>query len=133
MAHVAKSLRGLSVEDARGQLAFASNNRGSQYCWKVLEEAVDLARQKGLIEKRDEVQDYEAVDLWVAESFVTQGDVTTTFKRHRRWLRNVQHFHTNFYLRLDKGTPPDNYRLWKNTRLQPQASLEWYVKEHLNK
>ena len=84
--------------------------------------------------EREGLCEEDKVDLWIAESFVTEGDVTRTWKKsqRRRHRGYTDTFHSNYYVRLQVGKPPADYQAWFDTR-GPDECLELYLAKEKRK
>jgi large subunit ribosomal protein L22 len=124
MWYIASMARGLTIDEAIKQMSFVYL-KGAIPAREVLEEARQLAVAEHNVEF--------ASNLWVAESFCTIGDTVKSVRKHARSkIGLIQHFYTNYYVRLEEGKPPKDYYEWKATK-SPHEWLEDYVNKHREK
>ncbi|CAL8115286.1 unnamed protein product [Orchesella dallaii] len=101
MWYIATFIRGMSVDEAIRQLTYV-NKKGAGFVKKTLLEAQEIAVQNHNVEFRS--------NLWVAESFCGKGVVVKGIRRHaRKRVGLVEYFHCHYFVRLEEGSPPENY------------------------
>lgn len=117
MWYVASMIRGMSVEEAIKQLTFI-NKKGAAIVKEVLLEAQDLAVQDHYVEYKS--------NLWVAESFATQGIVIKGIRRHAKARPGIVHYrHCHYFVRLEEGSPPKHYFLDRVEKTTQEHLSEW--------
>jgi len=118
MWYIAMFVRGLSVDEAVRQLDFVKK-KGASYVKNTILEAQETAVQKENVEFRS--------NLWVAESFVGKGLVIKGIRRHaRRKIGIVEYFHCHYFVRLEEGTPPKDF---KRTQPDGPTLLQRWIEE----
>lgn len=113
MWYISTFVRGMSVDEALKQLSFVLK-KGATAIKEAILEAQELAVKRHNVEYK--------TNLWVAESFCTKGAVYKGIRRHARMRRGIVHYrHSHYFLRLEEGTPPENYYLPNRT---PKEQLD---------
>ncbi|XP_043267209.1 39S ribosomal protein L22, mitochondrial isoform X2 [Venturia canescens] len=103
MWYLACLVRGMSVDEAIKQLSFQTR-KGSAMIKETILEAQQLAVEEHNVEFKS--------NLWVAESFATKGIVIKGLRRHARArIGEVRYGYVHYFVRLEEGTPPENYYL----------------------
>lgn len=115
--YAAVMVRGLSVDEAIKQCDF-HNQLFPHIIKEVIQEAQEIA-------VRDHNVEFKS-NLWVADSYVTKGNVIKGMRLHARGRRGeVRFMFCNYYVRLREGTPPKHYYPPPPTGLQ---KMEEYIK-----
>lgn len=116
MWYIASLVRGMSVDEALRQLNFVLK-KGGEDVKEVILEAQKRAVQQHNVEYKS--------NLWVAESFVGKGKVFKGVRRHARARTGrVEYKHCHYFVRLEEGTPPQDYY---NRSVTPEQQLaKWF-------
>lgn len=119
MWYIASFIRGMSVDEAIKQLKFVLK-KGSVSIIEALEEAKHMAVTDHNVEFGS--------NLWVAESFCGKGKVFKGVRKHARGrFGRVEYKHVHYYVRLEEGSPPENYYL--PAPLTPEQQLQNWVEQ----
>jgi len=125
MWYIADFVRGLSVDEALKQLQFI-NKKGARIAEEVIQEARELAVKEHHVEFR--------TNLWVAESFARKGMVMKGVRRHARGrIATIRYEYMHYFVRLEEGPPPPNFRTVHHKKFDAQRMLAEYVQEHREK
>lgn len=117
MWYIASFVRGMSVDEAIKQLSFI-DKKGATTVKEAILEAVELAVKRHNVEFRS--------NLWVAESFCGKGRVFKGFRRHGRGrFGEVEYKHSHYFVRLEEGSPPENYYPGQEQKSGDQMLQEW--------
>ncbi|XP_058443298.1 large ribosomal subunit protein uL22m [Malaya genurostris] len=117
MWYIASFVRGMSVDEALKQLSFI-DKKGATAVKETIQEAIELAIRRHNVEFR--------TNLWVAESFCGKGRIFKGFRRHARGrFGEVEYKHCHYFVRLEEGSPPENYYVNQAPKSGPQMLEEW--------
>lgn len=119
MWYIACLIRGMSIEEAIKQLSFILKE-GAASVKETLIEAQEKAVKRHNVEYK--------TNLWVAESFVGKGRVIKGVRRHARGrFGEVEYKHCHYFVRLEEGSPPENYYL--PAPQTPKEQLDSWVEQ----
>ncbi|XP_055626380.1 39S ribosomal protein L22, mitochondrial [Toxorhynchites rutilus septentrionalis] len=117
MWYIASFVRGMTVDEALKQLSFI-DKKGATAVKETILEAIDMAVKRHNVEFR--------TNLWVAESFCGKGRVFKGYRRHGRGRAGeVEYKHCHYFVRLEEGSPPENYYPGREPKSGEQMLDEW--------